>query len=228
MHDQSPVAALFARLPAGTATHVAELLGRLPVRLRIARPRRTKLGDHRPPGRGWTMHRISINDDLNPYAFLTTLLHEIAHAAAWERHERGRRGGRRIRPHGSEWQTAFADAVAPVVGRDLLPADVEAALARAMLRPAAATCSDRDLALTLARYDRLEPGKIRAEQLAVGTWFRVDDGTVFRAGPVLRTRRLCFEAETGAEYVVHGLAKVEPLAAAPHTDPAVGGTCRSR
>ena len=82
MHDQSPVAALFARLPAGTATHVAELLGRLPVRLRIARPRRTKLGDHRPPGRGWTMHRISINDDLNPYAFLTTLLHEMERRGA--------------------------------------------------------------------------------------------------------------------------------------------------
>jgi hypothetical protein len=32
-----------------------------------------------------TRHRITINDDLNPFAFLTTLLHEIAHAATWER-----------------------------------------------------------------------------------------------------------------------------------------------
>jgi hypothetical protein len=139
---------------------------------------------------------------------MTTLLHEIAHAAAWERNRPLRR---RIMPHGAEWKGAFAEVLAPVLHRGLLPADIEAALARTMLRPAAATCSDRGLALALARYDRLEPGRIRAEELAVGTWFRVDDGTVFRAGPVLRTRRRCTEARTGAEYVVHGLAKVEPL-----------------
>ncbi|MFN9369329.1 MAG: SprT-like domain-containing protein [Planctomycetia bacterium] len=190
---------------------MADLLGRFSVHVRVTRPRRTKLGDHRPPGRGWRTHRISINDDLNPYAFLTTLVHEIAHAAAWERHHLGRR---RIMPHGAEWKAAFAEMLAPVVGRGLLPADVEAALARTMLRPAAATCSDRDLALTLARYDPLDPGIIRAEQLAAGTWFRVDDGTVFCAGRVLRTRRLCIEAESGSEYVVHGLTKVRPLNAA--------------
>jgi hypothetical protein len=92
-----------------------------------------------------------------------------------------------------------------------LPADVETALERTRQRPAAGTCSDRDLALTLARYDRARPGQMRAEQLDVGTWFRVDNGTVFCAGRRLRTRRLCIEAETGAEYVVHGLATVEPL-----------------
>ena len=201
-------AAVLQRLPSGTETHVADMLGRFPLHVRLARPRRTKLGDHRPPSRGWSVHRITINDDLNPYAFMTTLLHEIAHAAAWERNRPLRR---RIMPHGAEWKGAFAEVLAPVLHRGLLPADIEAALARTMLRPAAATCSDRGLALALARYDRLEPGRIRAEELAVGTWFRVDDGTVFRAGPVLRTRRRCTEARTGAEYVVHGLAKVEPL-----------------
>lgn len=199
-------AAVLQLLPPGTAPHVADLLGRFPVHVRLSRPRRTKLGDHRPPGRGWSVHRISVNDDLNPYAFMTTLLHEIAHAAAWERNRPLRR---RIMPHGAEWKGAFAELLAPVLDRGLLPADVETALARTMLRPAAATCSDRGLALALARYDRLDPGRIRAEQLAVGTWFRVDDGTVFQAGPVLRTRRRCIEARTGAEYVVHGLAKVE-------------------
>lgn len=202
--------AILQRLPPGTERYVTDLLARLPLHVRVTRPRRTKLGDHRPPGRGWTMHRITINDDLNPYAFMTTLLHEIAHATAWERHHLRRR---RIMPHGIEWKDAFAETLAPVVGRGLLPADVESALERTMLRPAAATCSDRDLALTLAGYDRLRPGVVRAEQVAEGSWFRVDDGTVFCAGRIMRTRRLCIEAESGDEYVVHGLARVEPLTA---------------
>jgi hypothetical protein len=84
-------AAILQYLPPGTEPHVADLLGGLPLHVRLARPRRTKLGDHRPPGRGWSVHRITINDDLNPYAFMTTLLHEIAHAAAWERNRPLRR-----------------------------------------------------------------------------------------------------------------------------------------
>lgn len=200
--------AVLQRLPPGVSPLVVPLLDRLPLHVRLARPRRTKLGDHRPPGRGSRLHRISINDDLNPYAFMTTLLHELAHAAVWERHRLARR---RILPHGAEWKQAFSETLAPVVGHGLLPADVESALRRAMLRPVAASCSDRHLALALARYDRLEPGLVRAEQLAIGTWFRVDTGMVLRAGRLLRTRRLCVAARTGAEYRVHGLAKVEPL-----------------
>ena len=87
------------RLPAGAEEYVAELFGRHPVHVRLARPRRTKLGDHRPPSRKVAFHRITINDDLNPYAFLTTLLHEIAHVATWQRHG----GRRRVKPHGSEY-----------------------------------------------------------------------------------------------------------------------------
>lgn len=198
---------ILQRLPPGTELHVVDLLDRFPLQVRVTRPRRTKLGDHRPPGRGQRTHRITINDDLNPYAFMTTLLHEIAHAAAWERHHLRRR----IMPHGAEWKAAFAEVLGPVVGRGWLPADIEAALERTMLRPAAATCSDRDLALALARHDPVAPGWVRAEQLADGARFRVDDGTVFLAGRRMRTRRLCVEAVSGAEYVVHGLAKVQPI-----------------
>jgi len=48
------------------------------VHLKITRGRRTKLGDYRPPVRH-SNHRISINHDLNPYAFLITFIHEFAH-----------------------------------------------------------------------------------------------------------------------------------------------------
>jgi hypothetical protein len=198
-------------LPAGTAGYVADLLGRWPCDLRLSRPRRSKLGDHRPPHRGRGPHRITVNDDLNPYALLTTLLHEFAHAATWERRPSGRRRGR---PHGPEWQAEFARILGPVVAAGVLPDDVTTALQAAMRRPAAATCSDRQLARALARYDA--PGSwVLVEDLPEGATFRIDGGAIFRAGRWLRTRRQCFECRTGREYRVHGLARVVIVARLP-------------
>lgn len=211
------------RLPAAAADYAAEVLGLHPCEVRVVPKRRTKLGDHRPPARGRPRHVITLNDDLNPFAFLTTLLHEVAHAATWERH---RRRWRPPRPHGPEWQAEFAALLGPVVSAEILPADVRAALAGAMHGPAAASCSDRRLALALSRYDPPRPGLVRVEELAPGTIFRTDCGSVFRAGPIIRTRRQCFECRSGDEYRVHGLARVEPLAAVPAG--AVSGSPRRR
>jgi hypothetical protein len=203
--------AIVTRLPPGLSGYVEETLGRQHVDVRVVRPRRSKLGDHRPPQRGRIVHRITINEDLNPYAFLTTLLHEVAHASTWERH----RGRRRLRPHGVEWQQEFSQMLRPIMGRGLLPPVVETALGRSLAAPAAATCSDRGLVLALARFDPVPVGHVRVEQLEERAVFRAPNGIVFRAGRPLRTRRQCFELRTGREYRVHGLAFVEPLAELP-------------
>ena len=44
----------------------------------LHRPRATKLGDFRPPRKG-NIAKITLNSNLGPYQFLTTLTHEIAH-----------------------------------------------------------------------------------------------------------------------------------------------------
>jgi len=217
MHDDAAmttavVVQLRPLLPAGTEAYVHDLLGRHRIDVRLSRPRRTKLGDHRPPGRGRTAHRITVNDDLNPYALLTTLLHEIAHAFTWERHRPARR---RLRPHGSEWKREFEGVFGPLVSADVLPDDIATALSQSMRNPAAATCSDRDLLLALARYDRPDPNRVRVEELALGAIFRTDCGMLFHAGPKLRSRRQCFECRTGREYRVHGLARVELVTESP-------------
>jgi hypothetical protein len=199
-------------LPAAAMVHVARLLDGFAVDVRVVRPRRTKLGDHRPPPSLLRPHRITVNADLNPYAFLTTLLHEVAHAATWERHRLRRR---RLRPHGPEWKREFSAVLAPVVEAGVFPDDVAAAVTRSLENPAAATCSDRHLLLALARYDRPHVGRVRVEDLAEGTWFRIDGRHAFRAGRLVRTRRQCFAAGSGREYRVHGLLFVEPLAREP-------------
>ncbi len=201
-------AALWPRLPDNTHTYVKELLSAHPVDVRLSRPRRTKLGDHRSPTGVRRRHRVSVNDDLNPYAFLTTLLHEIAHAATWERH---RARIRRVRPHGPEWKAEFERILLPVVVGRMLPEDVGLALERSLGKLAAATCSDRGLMLALARYDVVDPGLVFVESLPAGTTFRTDGGRVFRLGPKLRSRYRCIEQRTGREYRMHSLCRVEPL-----------------
>jgi hypothetical protein len=198
-------------LPAAALDHVERAIAGLAVDLRVVRPRRTKLGDHRPPPAPLRPHRITVNADLNPYAFLTTLLHEVAHAATWERH----RPRRRLRPHGPEWKQEFSAVLAPVVAAGVFPDELAAAVTRSLWNPAAATCSDRELLLALARYDQPPEGRVRVEDLPDGAWFRIDGRHLFRAGRIVRTRRRCFEVGTGREYRVHGLAFVEPLAMEP-------------
>lgn len=201
-----PMDGWIEKVPAGTRGRVCELLAGHRVVVTLARPRRTKLGDHRPPARGRMHHRITVNDDLNSYAFLTTLLHEIAHVTTWEKL---RHRVRRYPPHGREWKRAFGAILEPFVEASLLPEDITAALTAFMRNPAAASCSDRSLVLALAKYDRLEPGRQRVEELPPGSVFRVDTGQVFRLGPRLRSRYRCFEQPGGQEYRVHGLSRVE-------------------
>jgi SprT protein len=208
MSRSQPYAALWPRLPETTHGYVADLLAAHPVDVRLSRPRRTKLGDHRAPTALRRRHRISVNDGLNPYAFLTTLLHEIAHAATWESH---RARIRRVRPHGPEWKAEFERILLPVVAGRMLPDDVGGALRRAMRNPAAATCSDRDLMLALARYDVIDSGLVFVETLTAGTTFRTDGGRLFRLGPKLRTRYRCIEERTGREYRMHPLCRVSPV-----------------
>lgn len=212
------IAAIARHLPEGTTAYVANLLGdgilaTTAVEVRIVGSRRTKLGDHRGPARGRAAHRITVNDDLNPYAFLTTLLHEIAHAVTWERHERHRRRfARRVLPHGPQWKEAFGRILEPVVAGAMLPGDVSTALSRYLRDPRAATCSDRGLVLALSRYDAPDPRRVMVEEVATGAEFRIEGRGTFLKGPKLRTRYRCYDARTGAEYRIHALCRVVPVA----------------
>ncbi len=168
------------------------------VQLRIARPRKSKFGDYRPPAPG-ELHRISVNADLNPYAFTVTFFHEIAHLTNWNRH------ANRVNPHGPEWKDAFRQIMKPLTGSTHFPQDISQALDRYLSRPAASTCSDPNLYRTLRRYD-LSGNQHLVEDIPMGTVFVLNNGLVLRKGPRLRTRYECREQGTGRMYHVPGLA----------------------
>lgn len=72
------------------------------IHLRITGMRASKLGDYRPHPTG-NGHQITVNHDLNPFAFLITFTHEVAHLVCYERY------GHRHEPHGREWKRHFRE-----------------------------------------------------------------------------------------------------------------------
>ena len=193
------------RLPPSTLASVVDLLRVHPVALTITPPRKTRLGSYRPPRRGRRWHHISINNDLNPYAFLLTLLHEIAHlhVAVTVR--------RRVAPHGREWKTAFGELLRATVTHHPLPDDIAAAFRGMLDNPPASSCTDRTLLATISRYDRHATGSVRVDDLPQGSLFRLASGRTFRHKRRLRTWHLCEELGTRQAFRVRGSSRAEPL-----------------
>lgn len=166
--------------------------------LKITRPRSTKFADYRPPVRR-TDHLITINNDLNPYAFLITLLHEMAHLVTWEKY------GNRVKSHGKEWKAEYTTIITAYL--EFFPDGLKAGLVKHFNRPKASSCSDPGLMRLLRTFDR-EDGSFYLEELEKDALFRLSNQKVFRKGDKLRKRYACQDMATGRKYLVSGVAKV--------------------
>ena len=56
------------------------------VKIEISKPSKTRLGVFIPKQNGENI--IRINEDLNRYSFLITIVHELAHASIWKKFTR--------------------------------------------------------------------------------------------------------------------------------------------
>ena len=139
-----PIDYLSQYLPAGTAVIVMDYLHQYKVHLTITRERQSILGDYRHRTHREN-HRISINGNLNPYAFLVTLLHELAHLLTFEKY------GNRVSAHGAEWKNLFSVLLKNIVQQELLPKDIEQELLRTLRNPAASSCAEEGLMRVLRK-----------------------------------------------------------------------------
>ena len=65
-------------IPEAAVPTIAEWIIHYDFKLKIKKERNSRLGDYTPPREGLN-HLITINHNLNKYAFLITLVHEVAH-----------------------------------------------------------------------------------------------------------------------------------------------------
>lgn len=174
------------------------------IRVRIKRSRQTKLGDYRPPAEG-NSHTITINHDLNPYAFLITFTHEVAHLTCFLKHRFN------AAPHGEEWKREFRFLLAGFLHDGIFPPDIALALSNYLKNPAASSCGDVQLSRTLKKYDGNEDGWIHLEELPFNSPFLTKSGQRFIKGHKLRKNFECYELHSRHKYFVHPLMEVKSL-----------------
>ncbi|HLV53698.1 MAG TPA: hypothetical protein VKY29_06745 [Cryomorphaceae bacterium] len=190
---QSRYAAKLApHLPPGTAREIARWIVELRVTFVIAKPRKTKYGDFRINLDGKNP-RISINGDLNPYAFLVTTIHEFAHYGCFLKH------GHKAAPHGKEWKAIFSDLLRIFNERKVFPQDLAHAIAKHLRQPTASSCSCPVLSRALAKYDE-RPATFLGD-LRPGDTFHFN-GEVFEYIEKRRTRCLCRNVKLGKDYLI--------------------------
>ena len=200
---EAPISALQNYLPPNTLEPVVSYLQFYHVHLTVARERKSILGDYRHRTHAKN-HRISVNGNLNQYAFLITLLHELAHLLTFEKF------GNKVASHGKEWKFIFGQLLAQFIEHEIFPADIKNALLQSLHNPAASSCADELLLKTLKNYDEKQSHLVFLEEIPEGALFKTHDGKIFRKGEKMRKRFKCVEVKTNRLYLFSPVYECSP------------------
>lgn len=204
MSQKAPIQALSHFLPEGAFDIVAPYFSQYKIKLTLTQERKSILGNYRNPIHSTDFHLISINGNLNPYSFLITLMHEIAHLIAYVHFKHT------IAPHGPEWKSIFQRVLQPFFIKKIFPANIENALAQYYNNMKASTCGDPNLYKTLKQYDA-PSNKVFVDSLASGEQFKTEKGDTYIVVEKRRTRYVCEHVLTGKKYLFPAIYEVEKV-----------------
>ena len=202
--QEAPLHQSKSYLPEGSFEDVVHYLLHYKVQLTITRERKSVLGDYRNSHLNKN-HRISVNGNLNSYAFLITLLHELAHLFTFERY------GHRVQAHGQEWKNEFSKVLEQFLAKNIFPADIRQTLLKTLQNPAASSCADTALLRVLYKYDKKKEGVLLIESLPAGALFSIKGGRVFLKEERVRKRFKCKEIATGKIYLFSPVYEVQAV-----------------
>lgn len=143
-----------------------------------------------------------MNNSLNQFHFLITLVHEMAHAVCTTKH------GWRIKPHGPEWKHEFRKLLYPHIEDGVFPHEIASELVRHMKNPKASTSSDHRLLSAIRSYDAPRD-QLTVNDLKEGDRFSLEGRRIFEKGKKNRTRHVCKELSNGRTYLISGIAEVQ-------------------
>ncbi|MCS6990259.1 MAG: SprT-like domain-containing protein [Chitinophagales bacterium] len=197
-HECHPLARY---LPQEAVEVIARWQQQYRVRILVSRPLKHAWGMYYPP-QGKRGHCIRINNNLNRYAFLITLVHEMAHLTA------GLRYGPHIAPHGREWKQELRRLMEEFRGRRLFPRAITEAFRRHLERPLYSHCCDPVLMQALSRYDTHKG--VFLNDLPPQARFRYEESS-FQVLRRLKRRILCLSLTDRRHYVFEPYVVVCPL-----------------
>lgn len=172
-------------------------------RLIISKERQTKLGDFR--GQVGKISRITVNHNLNQYAFLITLTHEFAHLLIWNNHQN------RVSPHGKEWKKTFSDLLHELLKNQVFPETLTPYILQHASQPKASSSADVSLTKALNKFNT-HSSLPHLMDIEVGTLFSLrNNSRIFKKMEKKRTRYLCLEVKTQKKYLINGIAEVKVI-----------------
>ncbi|TXH21341.1 MAG: hypothetical protein E6Q95_04065 [Chitinophagaceae bacterium] len=198
---EKPIETLKDFLPDHCFDEVMHYLHKYHVHLTIAKNRASVLGDYRPKQMNGH-HRISVNGGLNKYAFLITLLHELAHLLTYEQYKN------KVQPHGVEWKNIYASLLSSFINNHIFPDDIKKELIKILKSPSASSCAEEGLQRILYRYDKAKPFCKLVEDLEEGDLFQTPDKRIFQKGKKRVKRIVCTEMSTGKKYLFSAVYEV--------------------
>lgn len=188
-------------VPEATIRYCCELWLLYKFRFIVKKKRSSRLGDYTYDPQ-LNRHTVTVNGDQNPYAFLITYLHEVAHMMCAVRY------GFSVKPHGIEWKSCFKEIAYPLMKEEIFPPDLLVPMFDYISNPKATSCSDIDLLKALNEYD--EHPLSFVSDLKAGDIFRFNN-KIFRKEEVIRTRAICTEVSTGNKFYIPESAQVDPI-----------------
>ncbi|HEY9221802.1 MAG TPA: SprT-like domain-containing protein [Lutibacter sp.] len=189
-------------IPENSVELVEKILTDHPIHIKIVNNRATKHGDFKRKRNG--DFQITLNNTLNQYQFLFTLVHELAHWITFKKHQR-------VKPHGKEWKQNFQHLMLPFLQPAIYPPHLLPYLANYLKNPKASTGADVNLTRALNEYNE-KSGKRFIYELENGSFFSFNN-KAFKKGAKRRTRFECIEMASKKVYLFNPNAEVEILKA---------------
>jgi SprT protein len=199
---RDPVSTIKEFVPGAALPLLSKYLELWKVNILISRKRVSKHGDFRAYPNGG--HRITVNQTSNPYRFLITTLHEIAHLVTFLNHGVG------IKPHGTAWKKTYQKIMQPFLTEDIFPEKLLTALLHHFKNPKASSDSDLNLSLALNKYEA-ENEKNYIFELEQGVIFEIHNGKKFVMGKKRVKRFECRELSSLRIYLFSPNAQVKKI-----------------
>ena len=187
-------------IPEASTNYLIEILNKENIQILVKKERKTKHGDFRVLKNGKC--QITINSNLNPYRFLITLIHEIAHYRVYKIF------AKKVKPHGKEWKDIFKYMMLPLLNPKVFPKNLIPYISAYIKNPKASTDTDFNLSLALRSFD-IDKEKKYIFEMDMGSNFKIYNGRVFILEEKLRKRYKCKEIKTGKTYLFSPNAEIE-------------------
>ena len=185
-------------IPNNSISKIAKWIEILQIDLKFVKPRITKLGDFKYSYKNGL--QITINNNLNLYQTLITLVHEIAHAFVYKKY------GAKIKAHGKEWKEMYKALMLNFLKPDVFPSDILSCLSLHIINPSASSNSDTDLVLILRKYD--DENHYNISQIDFGQKFNFS-GKIFVKEEKLRKRFKCLNTQNQRYYLFNPTTKIK-------------------